>query len=75
METYFSEGYLKKILFLIAFLFFFTLNLSGICSASEGAYVNLETNGTVYGHELLWKEQYTGTFDEFGSVVVENGIG
>jgi len=75
MKIWCTDWHLKKILFLIAFLFFFTLNLSGICSASEGVQITISESETVYGHELLWKEKYTGTFDEFGSVAVENGIG
>ena len=37
--------------------------------------VDLNFTGTVYDHELVWKARYTGTYDEFGSVVIENGIG
>ncbi len=72
-----SDKKFKKILFLMTFLFFifFTLSLSGTCSASEGVEVTVSETETSYGHELLWKEEYTGTFDEFGSVVVENGTG
>jgi len=78
LKFWFYDRHLRKTLILLSAVFFFilfTLNLPSVCSVSEGVHVKLNESETVYGHELSWKEQYTGTFDEFGGVAVENGIG
>lgn len=64
-----------KLLYLLLVLFIFMFASFEIVKASKGAFIELNTIGTVYEHELIWKEPYTGTYDEFGSVVIENGIG
>jgi len=64
-----------KLLYLLLVLFIFISASGEVVKASEGAFIELNTIGSVYEHELIWKEPYTGTWDEFGSVVIENGIG
>lgn len=41
----------------------------------DDVLVNVATNGTAYGLDLMWKQPYTGLYDEFGSVAIENDIG
>jgi len=46
-----------------------------IPAGDTSTLININTNGVSYGHELLFKVYSTGSFDEFGSVVVEDGVG
>ncbi|MFA5070762.1 MAG: PQQ-binding-like beta-propeller repeat protein [Candidatus Pacearchaeota archaeon] len=59
------------LILILIFLFLFSANF---ISASLGAVVEINPNGTSYGHELLWKANISGEFDEQGIAIYANGI-
>ncbi|MBU2496475.1 MAG: hypothetical protein KJ767_00245, partial [Nanoarchaeota archaeon] len=71
--SYIRGGILVFAIFFLLFLIPFAF--SDYVTSIGFVPVDLNFTGTVYDHELVWKARYTGTYDEFGSVVIENGIG
>lgn len=58
----------------IIFILLLFLSSISFISASLGAKVEINPSGSVYGHELLWKANVTGDFDEQGIAIYADGI-
>jgi len=63
-----------NILFLLLVLFIFISINCGVVKASEDVLLELNIMGTTYGHELLWKADVTGSYDEQSIAIYANGI-
>jgi outer membrane protein assembly factor BamB len=77
-----SLFYEKSLVILLVFVGIFLFNFFSlsefIFAATEipgYADVYINPNGTMVGYNLLWVRNYSGTSDEFGGIVIENGVG
>jgi len=46
--------------------------VSGVSAATT--FIDLNSTGTVYGQQLMWKKPYFGTYDEQGSPIYADGV-